>query len=120
MRLRFFKLAQISLLIFFRIDMFSQGVAVGTRIDLTSNLGLNSSTGQFAQLFVPDYYAASANGQYMLVLHLHSASWAAEDQVYRSNTNAILFNITANSSSWMPGIYGVIAMPPNINSLRRR
>lgn len=29
----------------------------------------------------------------MLVFHLHSASWAAEDEVYRSNTNAILFNI---------------------------
>jgi len=28
-----------------------------------------------------------------LVFHLHSASWAAEDEVYKSNTNAVLFNI---------------------------
>lgn len=72
----------------------SQGVAQGTRIDLTSKLNLNSGTsGQFAQLFVPDFYWPTVDDRFTLVFHLHSASWAAEDQVYRSNTNAILVNI---------------------------
>ncbi len=69
----------------------SQGVAQGTRIDLTAKLNLN--TGQFAQLFVPDFYWPTVDDRFTLVFHLHSASWAAEDQVYRSNTNAILVNI---------------------------
>ncbi|MCK5033457.1 MAG: hypothetical protein KAS18_07480, partial [Calditrichia bacterium] len=78
---------------FLSSELYSQGVAIGTRIDLTSKLALNSGNGQFAQLFISDYYAAPADGKYLFVFHLHSASWAAEDQVYRSNTNAILFNI---------------------------
>jgi hypothetical protein len=72
----------------------AQGVGQGTRIDLTSKLGLNSgTTGQFAQLFIPDYYQAPINGKFDLVFHLHSASWAAEDEVYKANANVILFNI---------------------------
>jgi hypothetical protein len=72
----------------------AQGVAVGTRIDLTNRLQLNQgTTGQFAQLFIPDYFTPDSSGQFTLVFHLHSASWAAEDEVYRSATNAILFNI---------------------------
>ncbi len=69
----------------------AQGVGEGTRIDLTAKLSL--SGGQFAQLFVPDYYVKPADDSIMLVFHFHSASWAAEDQVYKARTNAILFNI---------------------------
>ncbi len=73
---------------------FSQGVAVGQRFDLTSELQLNqSTTGQFAQVFVPDYFKTHADGKFMLVFHLHSASWAAEDEVYKAQANAVLFNI---------------------------
>ncbi len=74
--------------------VLAQGVAVGTRIDLTSRLQLNQGiTGQFAQLFIPAYFIPDSSGQFTLIFHLHSASWAAEDEVYRSATNAILFNI---------------------------
>lgn len=76
------------------LQVFGQGVGQGTRIDLTSNLGLNNgTTGQFAQLFIPNYYQPPTDGKFDLVFHLHSASWAAEDQVYKANANAILFNI---------------------------
>ncbi len=72
----------------------AQGVGQGTRIDLTSQLGLNNGiTGQFAQLFIPNYYQTPSDGKFDLVFHLHSASWTAEDQVYKANANAILFNI---------------------------
>lgn len=74
--------------------LLAQGVGVGTRIDLTAKLNLNDgTTGQFAQLFIPDYYIAPPDGNFTLVVHLHSASWAAEDEVYRSHVNAVLFNI---------------------------
>lgn len=79
------------LLILIKGNLFSQGVGVGTRYDLTQKLNLSS--GQFAQIFVPDYFIPPADGKFTLVFHLHSASWAAEDQVYKSNTNAVLFNI---------------------------
>ncbi len=86
--------APIGLFLFLTIPLFAQGVGVGTRIDFTAKLNLNNGTsGQFAQLFVPDYFIAPANGDFTLVFHLHSASWAAEDEVYRSRVNAILFNI---------------------------
>lgn len=75
----------------------AQGIAQGTRIDLTPKLNL--SAGQFAQLFVPDYYSPAPDGRFTLVFHLHSASWAAEDQLYRSATNAILVNIHLGSLS---------------------
>lgn len=68
-----------------------QGSASGTRIDLSNALTLGE--GQFAQLFIPDYYSAPDDGHFTLVFHFHSASWAAEDEVYKSNTNAVLFNI---------------------------
>lgn len=68
-----------------------QGVGNGSRLNLTSELGLAS--GQFAQLFIPDYYQIPAEGRLTLVFHFHSASWAAEDVVYRSGVNAVLFNI---------------------------
>ena len=74
--------------------VFGQGIGVGTRIDLTTKLNLNNgTTGQFAQVFVPDYYWPSVDDSFTLVVHLHSASWAAENELYRSQTNAILFNI---------------------------
>ncbi len=71
--------------------VFSQGVGVGQRFDLTAKLNLGS--GQFAQLFVPDYFIPPEDGKFLIVFHLHSASWAAENQVYKSHTNGILFNI---------------------------
>jgi hypothetical protein len=74
--------------------IFAQGVAVGERFDLTTELQLNqNTTGQFAQLFMPNYFKAPDDGKFMLVFHLHSASWAAEDEVYKSQANAILLNI---------------------------
>lgn len=81
---------------------YSQGVGVGQRFDLTGKLNLAS--GQFAQLFVPDYFVPDyfvppVDGKFLLVFHLHSASWAAEDQVYKSQSNAVLFNIHLGSLS---------------------
>ena len=73
--------------------LFAQAVGDGIRIDLTDQLNLDKDGGQFAQLFIPDYYQALENGNITLVFHLHSASWAAENQVYRAEANAILFNI---------------------------
>jgi hypothetical protein len=70
---------------------YAQGISLGTRVDLTSKLQLAS--GQFAQLFIPDYFIAPGDGRFNLVFHFHSASWAAEDQVYKSNASALLFNI---------------------------
>jgi hypothetical protein len=77
----------------------AQGSGVGTRIDLTAPLGLNQGSGQFAQIFIPDYYAVPADGKITLVFHLHSASWAAEDEVYRARANAVLFNIHCGALS---------------------
>ncbi len=71
----------------------AQAVGDGLRIDLTERLSLDTGGGQFAQLFVPDYYEAHDDGKYTLIFHLHSASWAAENQVYRAHANAIVFNI---------------------------
>ncbi|NOX90140.1 MAG: hypothetical protein GXO77_14065, partial [Calditrichaeota bacterium] len=71
----------------------AQGVGKGQRIDLTSSLSLDTGQGQFAQLFIPDYYNAPQDGKITLVFHLHSASWAAEDEVYRAKAEAVLFNI---------------------------
>ena len=74
--------------------VFPQGIGVGQRFDLSTALDLDSeSGGQFAQLFIPDYYAVPGDGCITLVFHLHSATWAAENIVYKSRTNAILFNI---------------------------
>lgn len=73
--------------------LFSQAVGDGIRIDLSDQLSLDTNGGQFAQLFIPDYYQSSNDGAYTLVFHLHSASWAAENQVYRAQANVILFNI---------------------------
>ncbi len=70
---------------------FAQGSGVGKRIDFTQKLHLGSS--QFAQLFIPDYYQPSEDGKFLLVFHFHSASWAAEDELYKSHTNGVLFNI---------------------------
>ncbi len=69
----------------------SQGSGKGKRIDFTQKLNLG--TGQFAQLFIPDYYQPPADGKFLLVFHFHSASWAAEDEVYKAKANAVLFNI---------------------------
>ena len=71
--------------------IYPQGVGVGERFDLTAKLNLGS--GQFAQLFVPDYFIPPNDGEFLLVFHLHSASWAAENQIYKSLSNAVLFNI---------------------------
>jgi hypothetical protein len=74
--------------------VFAQGVAIGQRFDLTTELQLNqNTTGQFCQVFVPNYFKAPEDGKFMLVFHLHSASWAAEDEVYKAQANAVLFNI---------------------------
>jgi hypothetical protein len=85
------------ILLIIPFHLFSQGVGVGTRIDLTQSLGLAS--GQFAQMFIPDYYVPPADGNYTLIFHLHSASWAAENEVYKANANAVLFNIHLGSFS---------------------
>jgi hypothetical protein len=68
-------------------------VGVGTRVDLTDSLLLNRAGGQFAQLFVPDYFQPPGDGDVLLVVHLHGASWAAENQVYKARANAALVNI---------------------------
>jgi hypothetical protein len=86
------------LIIFLLIGAYSpaksQGSSVGTRIDLRKTLALNEERGsQFAQLFIPDYYQVPPDGGIVLVIHFHSASRAAEDEVYRSRANAILFSI---------------------------
>jgi hypothetical protein len=71
----------------------AQAVGDGTRIDLSNQLSIDTNAGQFAQLFIPDYYNSSKDGKYTLVFHLHSASWAAENQVYNAEANAVVFNI---------------------------
>ncbi len=68
------------------------GGSRGQRIDFTHILGLDTNKGQFAQVFIPNYYRAK-NQPYDLVFHLHGASWAAEDEIYRAKANVILFNI---------------------------
>ncbi|VAX26959.1 hypothetical protein MNBD_IGNAVI01-2698 [hydrothermal vent metagenome] len=84
----------LSTLLFFVSSFLSaQGVGVGKRISLTNKLNLDVNDGQFAQIFIPDYFSPSQDGNFLLVFHLHSASWAAEDEVYKSKTNAVLFNI---------------------------
>ena len=76
------------------MHVYAQGVGQGIRIDLTSKLELNNEkTGQFAQLLIPNDYQAPTDGKFDLVFHLQSASWAAENQVFKANVNAILFNI---------------------------
>jgi hypothetical protein len=86
--------AALTIIILLAAPLVAQGVGVGTRIDFTAKLNLNNGTsGQFAQLFIPDFFVAPADGNLLLVVHLHSASWAAEDEVYRSHVNAVLFNI---------------------------
>jgi len=82
-------------LIFLSLTTLSRAQAVGdgTRIDLSAQLSLDTGGGQFAQLFIPDYYQSDNDGRFNLVFHLHSASWAAENQVYRALVNAIVFNI---------------------------
>ncbi len=71
----------------------AQGSGIGSRVDLTDPFRLDRTKGQFAQLFVPDYFHPDAEGSYTLVFHLHSASWAAEDEVYKARCNAVLCNI---------------------------
>lgn len=89
-----FWLAGLLLLSVFSATTLAQGVAIGLRFDLTPELQLNQgTTGQFAQVFVPNYFQAPESGKFMLVFHLHSASWAAEDAVYKAQANSVLFNI---------------------------
>lgn len=83
--------------LFFPCILIAQGVGIGTRIDLTSKLSLTS--GQFAQLFIPDYYVKPSDDSIMFVFHFHSASWAAEDQAYKTRANVILLNIHLGSLS---------------------
>lgn len=66
--------------------------AAEIRIDFTSKLGISPGA-QFAQLFIPDYYEAPADGKFMLVFHFHSATWAAENEITKSGVNAVQFNI---------------------------
>jgi hypothetical protein len=73
---------------------YTQAVGNGIRIDLSEKLSLDTDGGQFAQLFIPDYYQSGPDdGRYNLVIHLHSASWAAENHVYRAQANSVIFNI---------------------------
>ena len=82
------------LFVAFSRPVLGQGSGVGTRVDLTPKLPLNvGTTGQFCQLFIPEYYETPPDGLVTLVFHLHSASWAAEDEVYRARANAIVVNI---------------------------
>jgi len=77
----------------------SQSRFDGTRIDLTQDLNLN--TGQSAQLFIPGYLVPPTDGKFLLIFHLHSATWAAENMLYKSRANAVLFNIHLGPfSSW--------------------
>ncbi len=78
----------------------AEGAGVGQRFNLSSALQLG--TGQFAQLFVPDYCVGSTNSAVTLVLHLHGSSGAAEDMIYKPRANAILFNLHLNGLS---GVY---------------
>ncbi len=89
------KTATLLILFLFLVSKnYAQGIAIGQRFDLTNELQLNqSTTGQFAQVFVSNYFKAPEDGKFILVFHLHSASWAAEDLVYKAQANAILFNI---------------------------
>lgn len=70
---------------------YSQSSEKGLRFDLTNKLNLEQ--GQFAQIFIPDYFIPPKDGKFILVFHLHGASWAAENQIYQSKVNAVLFNI---------------------------
>ena len=95
------KINQILLVVSITIlSISAQGNEVGMRFDLSSSLQLNQGvSGQFAQLFIPDYYTPPIDGKFTLVFHLHGASWAAEDQVYGAGVNAILFNIQLGALS---------------------
>jgi hypothetical protein len=81
------------LLFFVNSLLYSQCSASGRRIDLTSKLNLDKNKGQFAQVFIPDFFSASDTEGYMLIIHLHGASWVVENEIYKSKTNGILFNI---------------------------
>jgi len=83
------------ILLYFSLVNFlhAQAVGDGIRIDFSDRLSLDTDSGQFAQLFIPDYYQSTGEGDLTLVFHLHSASWAAENQVYSAQANVILFNI---------------------------
>jgi len=86
------KLVSIIIILTFSVGVTNgQGVGQGQRFDLTDSLNLGE--GQFAQLFIPDYYEAPDDGQITLIFHFHSATWAAENIVYRARKNAVLFNI---------------------------
>src|SRR3972149_6458070 len=95
----------------FSLHVSAQGVGQGTRIDPTSNLGLNNgTTGQFAQLFIPDYYQAPSDGMFDLIFHLHGASWAAEDEVYKAKANAMLFTISLMRLLWRMGYTAILIL----------
>ena len=69
----------------------SQKPKEGISIDLSKEFGLADK--QFAQVFIPDFFMPDSRGKVTLVFHLHGASWAIEDVVYKSGVNAVLFNI---------------------------
>lgn len=82
------------LLILLSTNIFAQGIARGWRLSLTTDLQLNQNTrGQFAHVFIPEYFKIPDDGKFILVFHLHSATWAAENLVYKAQANAVLFNI---------------------------
>ncbi len=112
-------------LLFFYINLLAQGSAEGTRIDLTRKLWLNPDNGQFAQLFIPDYFQVPPDERFIFVVHFHSASWAAEDEVYRSGTNAILFNIHLGAfsspySTYFSNAYRFRTIKDTVKSVLRR
>jgi hypothetical protein len=81
------------LLIFSALLLYScsssppERVAEGERFDLPTG-----------RLFVPDYFEPHDN-QIDLVVHLHGAAWAAEENLYKSRKNAVLVSVHLGSFS---------------------
>ena len=88
------RLTNIFLFSFLFLSVAQKEDVQGIRVDLSQELGLKMEpNSQFAQLFVPEYFEASPDGQFDLIFHLHGASWVMESQIFKSRTNAILFHI---------------------------
>lgn len=85
----FFILACLLLIAFQTIQ--PQEILSGKRYELTYTLNLDSN--QFAQIFIPEYFAVPSDGKFNLIIHFHGSSKAAEESVVKSGVNAVLFNI---------------------------
>ena len=71
-------------------SLISQNIRDPKRIDLSSQLGLDSN--QYAQIFIPETFKPGSKG-FDLVFHLHGNSKTAETQIKKTEADAILFNI---------------------------